>query len=427
MERERQLLLSQLSAHVDALNEEFSEREMSSGRGGAPAIKGKNLPDVVNCIVWTRQLASKLHQTKVAALNLVGDLPGVAQFARDCDDLRSRMAEYEKERFEKWLEEVEGAMKGDGEVAMQLEGRLMDIDYNAGGEMRVNYSERLVTLLREVRQLSAIGKDVPATILEKTATAEQYYHTGVILKQVANFYNNLSTEIIPCTKGLMLQQAIAFEEVVTNPEGAVADTKKGGSSSSSSSQSLTWSHPAQVDAYIARLKTATEKLTSQNRRLRKMHLSLAERVITLMNTDLLRQRQKWKDELEGIRGTIESLSSKHEVRALKPLREHWDVQLSKALEYVVVLGHACFRMPLSPPPAQTDSSPLPHRLRYHHHAPLLSPSLLSQVSVPAGPRVAQRQPGRDQSGASVCQQAAAVQADHGGAEGQVLPGGEDVR
>jgi dynein heavy chain 2 len=176
---------------VDALNKEFSEREMSSGGRGASPIKGKNLPDVVNCIVWTRQLATKLHQTKVTALNLVGDLPGVAQFARDCDDLRGRMGEYEKERFEKWLGEVEQAMDGGGEVAMQLEGRLMDIDYNAGGEMRVNYSERLVTLLREVRQLSAIGKDIPATILEKTATAEKFYHTGVILKQVANFYNNL--------------------------------------------------------------------------------------------------------------------------------------------------------------------------------------------------------------------------------------------
>ena len=97
---------------------------------------------------------------------------------------------------------------------------------------------------------------------------------------------------------------------MTNPEGAVADSRKGGGS-----QSLT--RPV---TYIARLKTTTEKLTSQNRRLGKMHLSLAEHVITLMNTDLFRQRQKWKDVLEVVRTSIEQLSSKHDARALKPLK-----------------------------------------------------------------------------------------------------------
>ena len=60
----------------------------------------------------------------------------------------------------------------------------MDLNHK-DGKLRVNYSDRLVTLLREVRQLSSIGFAVPAKIQQVSNTAQRFYRHGVILKQVS--------------------------------------------------------------------------------------------------------------------------------------------------------------------------------------------------------------------------------------------------
>lgn len=51
-------------------------------------------------------------------------------------------------------------------------------------ELIVSYSERLVTLMREVRQLQALGYPVAAKIQHTAAIAQKFYKHGVILKQV---------------------------------------------------------------------------------------------------------------------------------------------------------------------------------------------------------------------------------------------------
>ena len=55
---------------------------------------------------------------------------------------------------------------------------------HSDGKLRVHYSDRLVTLLREVRQLSAFGFSIPTKIQQTAATADKFYKHGVILKQV---------------------------------------------------------------------------------------------------------------------------------------------------------------------------------------------------------------------------------------------------
>ena len=53
-----------------------------------------------------------------------------------------------------------------------------------------------MTLLREVRQLGAYGFAIPAKIQQAAATAKKFYRYGVILKQVAHFYNSIDEQII---------------------------------------------------------------------------------------------------------------------------------------------------------------------------------------------------------------------------------------
>ena len=59
----------------------------------------------------------------------------------------------------------------------------MDLEH-VDGRLRIQYSDRLVTLLREVRQLSALGFTIPAKIQQAANTADRFYGQAVVLKQV---------------------------------------------------------------------------------------------------------------------------------------------------------------------------------------------------------------------------------------------------
>ena len=74
--------------------------------------------------------------------------------------------------------------------SLETSGRLMEFD-STDGKLRVHYSDRLVALLREVRQLSALGLTVPAKIISTAQTAQKFYRHGVVLKQVGGIVATL--------------------------------------------------------------------------------------------------------------------------------------------------------------------------------------------------------------------------------------------
>ena len=61
----RETLLGQLTVHVRQISEEFSQR--TGHRGGKGVPKGKNLPEVVNNIVYVRQLEAKVRHMCLAS------------------------------------------------------------------------------------------------------------------------------------------------------------------------------------------------------------------------------------------------------------------------------------------------------------------------------------------------------------------------
>lgn len=67
--------------------------------------------------------------------------------------------------------------------SLQASGRVMDLDH-ADGRLKIHYSDRLVSLLREVRQLSALGFPIPAKIQQAANTADKFYREAIVLKQV---------------------------------------------------------------------------------------------------------------------------------------------------------------------------------------------------------------------------------------------------
>ena len=63
---------------------------------------------------------------------------------------------------------------------------------------------------------------------------------------MAHFYNNIETQIVRSQKPLLLDFALAFEQLATNPRAQSTADKKGG-------KVITWSDPNQLEEYIQQL------------------------------------------------------------------------------------------------------------------------------------------------------------------------------
>ena len=225
--------------------------------------------------------------------------------------------ELKKQFFDYWQEGIVDRL---GEFKLDLGSKLMDLDSSDTGHVKLHYNSELVSLLREVRQLSALGFTIRRDIASEADTARKFYRHGMVLRQVANFYNNIASEMIPCQKPMMLDDAVKFESVLTNPKDGLG-------------QVITWNNPAALEKYIGKLQGVAGVLTDKNRRLRKWHRTIVDKVTALFAMDLIRQKEAWKRAVKELRLIFQNLETEFRKDLQGAWRVHWDHQLYKALEY----------------------------------------------------------------------------------------------
>uniref|UniRef100_A0A3Q2VKF8 Cytoplasmic dynein 2 heavy chain 1 n=1 Tax=Haplochromis burtoni TaxID=8153 RepID=A0A3Q2VKF8_HAPBU len=323
LQSERETLLARLLDDNKGLKTDFETRcHGSPGDKSGPLI-GRNLPEVVNKIVWVRQLLHKVEDSVRLAEALLSDLSGFKGFLHFCDDLLEILRAYEQEQFEDWSRDILSELTDPKSGIRSASNRVMELDHD-DGRLKIQYSDRLVSLLREVRQLSALGFSIPAKIQLAANTADKFYRQAIVLKQVAHFYNTIDQQMIPSQRPMMLNLALAFEHVI----------KKTGSK-----LQITWDNPKELEVYIGKLQAAAEKLSTENRKLRKWHTDFIEKVVTLMNVDLLRHQQRWKDGLQELRAGFATLEAQgFRSDDMRAWRQHWNHQLYKALEHQYQTG-----------------------------------------------------------------------------------------
>ncbi|KAM9317805.1 cytoplasmic dynein 2 heavy chain 1 [Pholidichthys leucotaenia] len=331
LQSERETLLARLLDYNKDLKTDFESRcHGGLGDKSGPLI-GRNLPEVVNKIVWVRQLLHKVEDSVRIAEALLSDLSGFKPFLHFCDDLLEGLRAYEQEQFEDWSREIlSGLADSKSGISLQASNRVMDLDHE-DGRLKIHYSDRLVSLLREVRQLSALGFPIPAKIQQAANTADKFYRQAIVLKQVAHFYNTIDQQMIPSQKPMMLSLALGFENVIKNPRSQ--------SKESGSKLQITWDNPKDLEVYIGKLQSSAEKLSTENRKLRKWHTDFIDKVVTLMNVDLLRHQQRWKDALQDLRAGFATLEAQgFRSDDMRAWRQHWNHQLYKALEHQYQIG-----------------------------------------------------------------------------------------
>jgi dynein heavy chain 2 len=197
LQGERESLLADLCDQVTQMKDEFESRtgqKFLDGGGNLPDKPplANNMSEVVSSILWARQLSQKVDSNKKLCQSMLGDLRNIEKYNTLCEEFAVGIKEFENEQFKKWRDDIEGALNNKNEpLALQMSGRLMELDFDTG-LLRVHYSEKLVTLLKDVRQLTELGFKLPKRVVDISEDGKKYYKEGVTLKQVANFYNNMS-------------------------------------------------------------------------------------------------------------------------------------------------------------------------------------------------------------------------------------------
>ncbi|RKO94668.1 hypothetical protein BDK51DRAFT_21975 [Blyttiomyces helicus] len=326
---ERETLLGQLITGLKGYKSVYRDRLQES-----KDLSGKNIPMSVNNVIWARQTISKIEEADRIVESVIGTKSAYTSLSMELyEDLRK----YENDQFTEWIADTEMAMNDpDGLMMLKTTGRLMELDF-ADGKLHVNYSDNLVTLLREVRQLLTMGFPVPAAILQLAESAQKYYRHGVVLKQVAHFYNTIDQQMLPSQQAMLLDAALEFERLVQSPQGGAAS--KAPATGRNQAAGITWASPFELEAYISTLQASADRLTSSNRKLRKYHSVICDHVVQLMSVDLVKSQGRWKETLNTLR-TIVSSVQENGIKLETTLiwRNHWDYQLYKALEHQYQVG-----------------------------------------------------------------------------------------
>ncbi|XP_069615312.1 cytoplasmic dynein 2 heavy chain 1 [Ranitomeya imitator] len=328
---ERETLLARLVDYIQEIRSDFEARYHGTPGDSSGPLTGKNLPEVVNNIVWVRQLHLKVEDSVKIAETLLSDLSGFQAFRKDAGEHLEQFREYEQEQFSEWSREIQSGLSDPKSgFCIQPNSQVMELDHS-NGALKIHYSDRLVALQREVRQLSALGLVIPAKIQQASKTAQTFYKQAMILKQVAHFYNTIDQQMIQSQRPMMLKSALAFEQIIKSSRTSSGEPGQ--------KTRITWDNPRELQSYIEKLQSVADKLSTENRKLRKKHSDFSQKVVALMSIDLLRQQQRWKDGLLEMRSVVSSLEYQGMRSSdMKAWRQHWDHQLYKALEHQYQMG-----------------------------------------------------------------------------------------
>ena len=346
---ERETLLSLLrdvvkqmegSVDRDDVSHYEPEDETGSRQGGYVPHGTKLTSPHVAGIVYLRQLGAKVSAMYSATKEVLRDLDGYPKFSSQCKSLISRVKSEETVKFESWMTDIKQKIE-DGDDSLRLQGSLL---VWKDGVLVVNFSEELVKFLREFRQLDELGFDFPKassggrvrSITDRAFEAEKFYRYGILLKKTANFYNSIAEQMIDVQEQLLLGSLSSFGDLVSKR------TSSGGSRGGKGGEGeLTWSNPAECESFIKTLQDAAEKLSSENRWLRKVHESLCAQTVAIMAIDLHRQGELWKGKWRAMKEKMATVRSRYSEKDSKLWILHWDHQMYKALEASYQMGLEC--------------------------------------------------------------------------------------
>ena len=188
----------------------------------------------------------------------------------------------------------------------------MEIDRETGF-LNVNFSEKLFQLIQDCRLLTEYGyySKITKDIVKVNEEGKKILKDAISLKQIANFYNTLSSQVIPSQKPMLVKCAKEFEINLTTVTEKFKKSKTN----------------LDLENYVNIIQTAANSLTSEIRKLKKAHATILDLLCQLLNYDLISNRHKWKEILKKAHNVYYEIAEgyKGEEDLLKEWKNHWNL------------------------------------------------------------------------------------------------------
>jgi len=315
LDGEKRSIATQLLQQLKQIEDEFhlQQKQQPTTRS---TTQQRNSSHMIELIVQAHQLVARIDQiTELVNKSFHAGGDERTQYDARATKLMYSIETAATEHFQQWQEDkLSAARSGDTDVILNTNGKLMELDQKSGGRLRVLYSEAIVTLMREARQLQELGYKIDPTVLSAVDLAERYYRSASKLEQIARFYNSQADEILPCQLQLMLMEAQKFESVVRR------------------SEKVRWNDEHASQQYVVELEQHSRSLAERNRRLRATHQSIIKSMEKLSSYDLLRHRDRLMQGIEHLRAAVAVEEKKgNTAAAMRVWQRHLDQQLYKIL------------------------------------------------------------------------------------------------
>ena len=289
----------------------------------------KNSSCITRSLIYLVQMSIKINFLIQNTKGYFDDLPNFLSFQNDLLNLKERVFCVQRERYEIWCNTFLNIIN-EKDSPLSLNSVDSPLLFNSlDGQLIVFFHDDLVQLLRDVRIISGLGFVLPSSVVRITSVAEDYFQVGLFLKQIAQFYNTIHSQIIPSQQPLMITSSFAFESFLRHPNFKGINILPDGR------VKLNWQSPNELFTYVSKMQHLVESFSLEIRRLRGAHFHLTTLVGDLFENHLRKSQSRWKNALSDIRELIYrvEIENSYDPSHMFAWHIHWDYQLYKVLEF----------------------------------------------------------------------------------------------
>ena len=316
----RNKILLDLNKYLNELNQIYENKQRNASNvldeENEDRLSDKNIIGVSPIL----SMIISLHSLKQKCQNIISLSQYVLNDLKDYSQLRDTATTLIK-KIDKFIEDLIGewnnSFMGIKDELAKIGTDLIEIDKKTGF-LKVNFSEKLFQLIQDSRLLAEYGyqNKINKELSKANEEGKKILKNAISMKQTANFYNSLSSQVIPSQKPMLVKCAKEFEN------NLVYATQKYKSKEGK----------IDLENYVHMIQTAGNNLNEEIKKLKKAHNGILDLLCQLFNYDLISTKYKWRELLQRAKDIYLDVSKNYDPSLTLEWKNHWNFQLYKILK-----------------------------------------------------------------------------------------------
>ncbi|XP_050526495.1 cytoplasmic dynein 2 heavy chain 1 isoform X2 [Daktulosphaira vitifoliae] len=273
------------------------------------------LQPIIRNLYTLKQQKAQLNEIEKVSSRTLNNLNDYGQLKVSIENHKSSISDTAMGIFNDWIRDKKHSIQNNS-----FKHNINDpvVYFQTDKLMKVNFNPSIDLLIREIRMLKIFGYIIPSEIELVAETGNKFIKQAKSLEQIASFHNTIGDRMIPSQRPMMLSSAVELMNLVKRE------------------QTVTWTDVNSIDNYILEMKRQMEKISLENQTLANYHQVVSNKIINLMEIDILQEQHRWKQVLKSIRDIVKQVEEKFS--NCSTWKTHLDYQIYKALNHRYQIG-----------------------------------------------------------------------------------------